>query len=245
MQIIPIPVLSDNFSYLLLDSGRALVIDPGEAAPVLAAVRKAGVELQAVLLTHHHRDHTGGCDGLRAQTGCIVVGPAECSACRLDRTVGEGDVVTVGTARLHVLAVPGHTRGHVAYCCDTEPEVWTGDTLFAGGCGRILEGTAAEMWSSLLRLRALPPATRVHGGHDYILDNLEFAASILPHDAALAARLAVVRAGAPSGSSTIAVERAANIFLRTDTDPVRVALGLRDADPLSAFVELRRRKDVW
>jgi hydroxyacylglutathione hydrolase len=245
MQIIPIPVLSDNFSYLLLDSGRALVIDPGAAAPVLAALQQAGAKLEGILLTHHHRDHTGGCAGLRAQTRCAIAGPAECAACGLDRTVGEGDAVTLGTVTCRVLATPGHTRGHVAYVCDAAPAVWTGDTLFAGGCGRILEGTAAEMWRSLLRLRELPPGTRVHSGHDYTCDNLEFAAGILPHDAAIAARWTEVRAGPASGSSSVAVERATNIFLRADTEPVRVALDLRGADPVTVFAELRRRKDAW
>ena len=249
MQIITIPLLSDNYSYLLLEAGLALAIDPGDAAPVLAAVRKAGANLNAILLTHRHNDHTAGCAELRAQTRCAIIGPAECAACGLDRTIGEGDVVALAGLAVRALAVPGHTRGHVAYVCERGPAVWTGDTLFVGGCGRILEGSAAEMWHSLCRLRKLPPETQVHSGHDYTRDNLEFAASVLPHNAAIQARLAEVQvqeaAGQPTGSSSIAVERETNIFLRADSDEVRHAAGIRDPDPVAVFAELRRRKDEW
>lgn len=249
MLIQTIPVLSDNYSYLLIEAGNALVIDAGEALPVLAAVRKAGVEVQAVLVTHRHNDHTGGCGELRAQTGCAVIGPAECASCGLDRTVGDGEAMLLGALSIRVLAIPGHTRGHVAYFCEAEPAVWTGDTLFVGGCGRILEGTAAQMWHSLCRLRALPAETRMHCGHDYTLDNLEFAADLLPHDAGITARLAEVRAleaaGKPTGTSSVAVERATNIFLRADEDAMRRAVGIRDPDPVATFSELRRRKDAW
>ena len=249
MHILTLPILTDNYCYLLIEAGQAVVIDPGEAAPVLAAVAKAGVKLQAALLTHRHQDHTGGCTELRAQTQCKIIGPAECEACALDQRVGEGDRYLLGGVPVGVLAIPGHTLGHVAYYCEAEPAVWTGDTLFAGGCGRVLEGTAKQMWHSLCRLRALPEATHVHCGHDYTLDNLEFGASILPNDVHIALRCTAIRtlaaADQPTGTSTVAIERTTNIFLQADTAAVRQALKLSTLDPVVAFAELRHRKDQW
>ena len=249
MQILILPALSDNYIHLLADAGEAVVVDPGEAAPVLPQLRTHGLQLRAALLTHRHADHTGGTGELRRATGCTVIGPAECTACSLDRTITDGDTIACGAHVLHVLAVPGHTLGHVAYYCESAPGVWTGDTLFTGGCGRVLEGTAGQMWHSLCRLRALPPETRVYCGHDYTLDNLEFAADILPRDPAIRARFDEIREqerdGRPTVPTTIGEERRTNLFLRADDALVRTALGLRDPDPAAVFAELRRRKDAW
>ena len=224
-------------------------MDPGEAASVLKHVHASGLRLQAVLLTHHHADHTAGAAELRRETGCAVIGPAECAGCGLDRTVVDGETIPFGAHPVRVLAVPGHTLGHVVYQCENVPGVWTGDTLFIGGCGRILEGTAAQMWRSLGRLRALPPETRVYCGHDYTLDNLEFAVSILPYDSDIRARrdeiLALEKAGRPTAPSSIGVEQRTNLFLRADDHAVRHALGLDNADPVAVLAELRRRKDAW
>ena len=202
-----------------------------------------------MLLTHHHADHTAGAAELRQATGCLVAGPAECTACQLDRTVADGETIACGEYSLRVLAVPGHTRGHVAYYCESASGVWTGDTLFQGGCGRLLEGTAGQMWHSLCRLRALPPETRVYCGHDYTLDNLEFAINILPDDPALLTRLAEIRdpanRGLPPAPSTLDEERQTNLFLRADDEQVRQALALPTHNPASIFTELRRRKDAW
>lgn len=249
MEPLILPALSDNYIHLLVDAGEAVVVDPGVARPVLAQLQTLGLRLRAALLTHHHADHTAGADELRHATGCSVVGPAECGACQLDRTVADGETIACGEYSLRVLAVPGHTRGHVAYYCETAAGVWTGDTLFQGGCGRLLEGSAGQMWQSLCRLRALPPETRIYCGHDYALDNLEFAVSLLPDDPALLARLAEIRqqeqSGRPMVPSTIGAEQRTNLFLRADDAQVRHALALSTHDPAAIFAELRRRKDAW
>ena len=249
MQTIILPSLADNYIYLLADAREAVVVDPGDAAPVLAQLRTSGLRLRAILLTHRHADHTAGAGELRRATGGAVVGPAECAACEQDRTVADGETVAFGSHTMRVLAVPGHTLGHVAYYSETARGVWTGDTLFVGGCGRVLEGTPAQMWRSLCRLRALPPDTRVYCGHDYTLDNLDFAAGILPRDPDIRARLDEIRKlekeGRPTVPSAIGVEQRTNVFLRADDDLVRHALGLNDPDPVAVFAELRRRKDAW
>jgi hydroxyacylglutathione hydrolase len=249
MKALVLPILADNRAYLAVEGGDAVAVDPGEAAPVIEAARASGATIRVVLLTHGHADHTAGAAELRDRTGCAVVGPDECRPLGLDRVVGEGDLVGAGAMRFRVLSTPGHTRSHVCYHAPDALAVWTGDTLFAGGCGRVVEGSAARMWESLRRLRDLPPETGVYVGHDYTDDNLEFAATILPDDAPIRERLAHVRrrpgADRSAAATTIAVERATNIFLRSDDPAVRRALGLRDADPAAVFAELRRRKDAW
>ncbi len=249
MKILILPALCDNYIHLLADAGEAVVVDPGEAAPVLQQLQTHKLRLRTVLLTHRHADHTGGADELRRATGCNIIGPAECAGCRLDRTIADDETIVFGTHTLRVLAIPGHTLGHVAYHCATAGAVWTGDTLFIAGCGRILEGTPEQMWHSLCRLRALPPETRVYCGHNYTLDNLEFATHILPHDPELHARLGEIRelekTGRPTTPSTIGVEQRTNLFLRADDARVRHALGLTNCDPVVVLAELRRRKDAW
>jgi hydroxyacylglutathione hydrolase len=246
---VAIPALADNAIHVVVDSGVAVVFDPGESVFVLKVLDGRGAKVGAVLLTHWHSDHVAGAAGIRKATGCRVIGPAECEGIDPDRTVDGGDVVNVGPFDFMVMATPGHTFGHVCYRLEHERTVWTGDTLFVGGCGRILEGTPARMWQSLCRLRQLPPETVVHAGHDYTLDNLEFAAEILPGDSAIARMKArmldLVESGRPAASSTIGDEREANIFLRADTDEVRAALGMSGAGPVEVFTELRRRKDSW
>lgn len=239
----------NNYVYLCTERGRALVVDPGDAALVLRALREKGLTLSTILLTHRHADHTAGCAELRRTTGCAVVGPNECGTVGLNRTVVDNERLMLDAWSFDVLAVPGHTNGHVAYSLPDKSAVFTGDTLFAGGCGRLFEGTAEQMWRSLTRLRDLPPDTAVYPGHDYTEDNLEFAAELLPGDAAVAARLEQVRelaaAGHPTVPSTIEQERATNVFLRADSVELANALGMRGAEPVTVFAELRRRKDRW
>ena len=244
-----LPALTDNYIYLLADAGEAVAVDPGTAAPVLSRLQTDNMRLRSVILTHQHADHTAGADELRRATGCTVIGPAECAACMLDQTVADGDTILLGTHRLRVLAVSGHTPGHVVYHHETAHQLWTGDTLFAAGCGRIQKGAAAQMWHSLQRLRALPPQTRIYFGHEYTLDNLEFACSILPHDPDLRMRLEKIRkmnaAGQPTTPTTMEIERRTNLFLRADDETVHQALGMPAGDPVAIFAELRRRKDAW
>ena len=249
MKIEILPVGFDNYSYLLVGDREASVIDPSEAVPVLKALDRLSAELSLILVTHHHGDHTGGIPEIHARTGCTVAGPAAQSARRSYKTLGEGDSIAVGGEKLSVLHVPGHTRNHVAYYAPALRAVWTGDVLFAGGCGRIPGGAAAEMWRSLQRLRGLPDDTRVFCGHEYTLENLEFAASLEGYNPAVQERLQRVRdlrnSGQPSVPSTIAEEKETNPFLRCD-DPVFVKAIERDGvAPADLFAEIRGRKDRW
>jgi hydroxyacylglutathione hydrolase len=227
------------------------VVDPAEAEPVLAALRERGRpgRLDLVLATHHHGDHVGGNLALKEATGCRIVGPqAEAAGIPgLDRGVAEDDEVELGGVRLRVLETPGHTRGHVSYLVREARAVFCADTLFALGCGRLLEGDAPTMWRSLSKLAALPDDTRVYCGHEYTQANARFALSLDPDDAAVKARAAEVdrarAAGRPTVPSTIAEERATNPFLRAGDAAFRARVGLGNATAEQAFGELRRRKD--
>jgi hydroxyacylglutathione hydrolase len=244
MRLVRLRALADNWIHLAVADGRAWVVDPGDDAPVMAALAAAGARLEAILLTHRHADHTGGVAPLRRATGCRVFGPAECAASGLDRIVGEGDVIDLPGGQVRVLSVPGHTAGHVAYLAPGA--VWTGDTLFVGGCGRALECGAEVLWRSLLRLANLPPDTRVCDGHDYLEDNLEFALSLLPGDPAISGRLAALRAaGGTAPGPPGAAARATTYFRRAGAPAVAAAVGLVGAPAAAVFAELRRRKDAW
>jgi hydroxyacylglutathione hydrolase len=232
-----IPILSDNYAWLLRDgvSGAVAVVDPADAEAVAAAVRALGLRIDLILLTHHHADHVAGTDALRAEFGCPVIG-ASADAHRLpklNRAVREGDVVAVGRSSGEVLATPGHTRGHIAYYFPDGPLLVCGDTLFSLGCGRLVEGTAEEMFASLRKLAALPPETVVLCGHEYTEANARFALTVEPDNAALQARAAAVRdlrrAGRPTVPSVLSDELAANPFLRVP-----------DA---ATFADIRARKD--
>jgi hydroxyacylglutathione hydrolase len=253
LQIELLPLLSDNYAYLLLDTaeGTSGVVDPGEAGPVLSALGERGRDrLDLILCTHHHGDHVAGVPALKdAFPDCRVVGPAR-EAARipgLDQGVAEGDEVPFGGARLRVIETPGHTRGHVSLHDPDASAVFCGDTLFALGCGRLLEGDAPTMWRSLAKLAALPEATRVYCGHEYTQSNARFALSVDPDNAALTERAAEVdqtrAAGRPAVPSTIGEELATNPFLRVADHAIRARLGLTDATDEQVLGELRRRKD--
>ena len=236
LEIVRVPVLSDNYAWLIHDpvSGETVVVDPGEAAPVQAAAQTRGWRIDQVWTTHWHPDHTGGNDALRA-AGVRITGPAREAAKipTLDATVDEGDVVHIGGSVAQVWHVPGHTAGHIAFHLADEGVIFTGDTLFALGCGRLFEGTAAEMFSNMQRYAALPDATRVYCGHEYTQSNGRFALIVEPDNAALATRMRAVDAARAAGEATvpttIGLERATNPFLSAG-----------DAD---AFAKLRTGKD--
>lgn len=240
----------DNYIYVIGDDrrGKAVAIDPGAAEPVLRCLERVGAGLETILITHRHGDHTGGCAELKSATHCSVIGPSGALA-HGDRQVADGEAIVFGETEFRVIEVPGHTREDVAYYSQQLRSVWTGDTLFAAGCGRVLGGSAGDMWRSLLRLRDLPEDTLVYCGHDYTVENLEFAAHLEPGNEAVSRRLAGVRAmvagGEPTVPSTIASERATNPFLRSDTQAMRLAVGLPAAPDVEVFAELRRRKDRW
>lgn len=250
MDVMTIPALEDNWIHLLRAGSEAAVVDPGDAAPVLALIRAHRWTLRAVLLTHAHGDHVAGAAPLRAETGCIVIGPDGAGFPNLDRTVRDGDSVDVPGGALKVLSTPGHLPVHLSYHDPVHEALFCGDALFGGGCGRLLGGgTAAQAFTSLQRLRALPENTRVYCGHEYTVDNLSFAASLEPHNAEVAGRLCAARAaqssGRPTIPSTIAEEKRTNPFLRADDPAMARAVGLPGATPEAVFAELRRRKDRW
>lgn len=230
MQLIPIPAFSDNYIWCLADAGRALVVDPGDAAPVLAFLQAQGLQLDAILVTHHHPDHTGGVAAVQAATGARVFVPAHeaFQPAGAVAVAAGADVVALGQ-HWQVLDVPGHTAGHVAYLCRADqaladgsapaPVLFCGDTLFCGGCGRLFEGTPAQMHASLQQLAALPGHTRVCCTHEYTLSNLRFARAVEPGNTDLAAFVTQCEAlraqGQPTLPSSLEQELRINPFLRT------------------------------
>jgi hydroxyacylglutathione hydrolase len=257
MDVFPIPQLSDNYAYLLVDpaSGEAGIVDCAEAEPVLEEVARRGVSLRAVLATHHHFDHVGGNRDLLAKLPDLRVYGSADDAPKIpgitDR-VNDGDPVQVGGVRGRVLFIPAHTSGHVAYWFPDQRAVFTGDTLFAGGCGRLFEGDAAQMMSSLGKLAGLPDDTRVYCGHEYTEKNLEFALTLEPGNPALRAKMAAVqalrRAGKPTVPSTIEDEKETNPFLRADSPELAASVrarvpGLPAGDRVALFAAVRGLKD--
>ncbi|EPB6485441.1 hydroxyacylglutathione hydrolase [Tepidiphilus sp. HLB4] len=247
----PIAALSDNYIWLLHDGRHAVVVDPAEAAPVRAALAARGLNLAALLVTHHHADHTGGVPALRAEYEVPAYGPAAEDIACLTHRLREGEVVEIPQLglKLAVWEIPGHTRGHLAYV--GADFAFCGDTLFSAGCGRLFEGTPAQMYASLQRLAALPETTRVCCAHEYTLANLRFAAVVEPDNAdriAYQGRCEAKRAaGEPTLPSTIGLERAVNPFLRVHTPTVAAAIaqhyGYCPADPVERFRLLRQWKD--
>ena len=222
LDIVRIPVLSDNYVWLVHEpaSGETTVIDPAVADPVLAEAERRRWRITQIWNTHWHPDHTGGNEAIKRATGCTITAPAD-EAARIptmDRGVGEGDRVRLGPVEAEVLAVPAHTAGHIAYYLPSEQVAFVGDTLFAMGCGRLLEGTAAQMHGNMARLAALPPETRIYCAHEYTLSNARFAVTVEPDNAALLARVAEVerarQAGEATVPTTIALERDTNPFMR-------------------------------
>ncbi|MFP4126892.1 MAG: hydroxyacylglutathione hydrolase [Alphaproteobacteria bacterium] len=247
-----IAILRDNYAYLLteVETGSTAVVDPGEAAPVLAALEQRGRRLDWIVLTHHHQDHVGGVAELKRRTGCKAVGPrGEFNRMPvLDLTVAEGESFALGHAVAQIVETPGHTAGHVCYYFPDDPALFSGDTLFVLGCGRLFEEDAAAMWTSLGKLAALPPETKVYCGHEYTLANARFALTVDPDNAELAARARKIEEarerGEPTVPTTIREELATNPFLRADTAAIRQHLGMRDDPAAAVFAEIRRRKDL-
>ena len=251
LEIRLVPLLSDNYGYLLHDAqtGDTAIVDPSEAAPVLAVLDAEGWTLSHILNTHHHPDHIGGNAELKAATGAVIAAPrADLHRIpNVDVPLGEGDRYTVGGSEARVFAVPGHTSGHIAFWFEADQALFSGDTLFSLGCGRLFEGTPEEMWRSLGKLRALPDATSVYCGHEYTQSNARFALTIEPDNAALQARAAEIAAlraeGKPTIPTNLGVEKATNPFLRADVATVQAALGLTGRPATESFAAIRRGKD--
>lgn len=255
LSVTTIPAFADNYLWLIHDQHNAVVVDPGDAAPVLATLASHKLKLVAILLTHHHADHAGGVPALLKAFSVPVYGPAGEKIAGVTHPLRETDTVTVPELGLHlsVIDVPGHTAGHIAYYAAQEQWLFCGDTLFAGGCGRLFEGTPAQMTVSLDKLATLPDATRVYCAHEYTVSNLRFACAAEPANPAVAERLAFEQARRDRGEATvpssIAVEKATNPFLRYRQPAIIATLieggRLAHADPVSAFAALREWKNSF
>ncbi len=252
MNLIALPAFADNYIWMLHEGAMAWVVDPGDAQVVKAALEQHCLQLQGILLTHHHADHTGGVDELRQATGCQVIGPAfETMPEPLERMSG-GQIVHVLGYAFKVMDVPGHTAGHIAYFCaefDGSPLLFCGDTLFSGGCGRLFEGTPAQMLASLDSLAALPGDTRVCCTHEYTLSNLRFARVVEPENLELLAYelqcISMREQGLPTLPSCIAIEKKINPFLRSREPTVAQAALLLQNPQASGDVALFAALREW
>ena len=253
MRIELVPCLKDNYAYLIHDAGAKTtgIVDPSEAAPVFAALERTGLKLTHILNTHHHFDHTGGNLPLKEKTGAIIVGPKadKDRIPGIDVALGEGDTYTFGTRTARVFDIPAHTRGHIAFWFEADKAVFTGDTMFAMGCGRLFEGTPEQMWKSLSKLASLPEDTRVYCGHEYTESNGRFALTVEPDNTDLVARMRDVRErrakNEPTIPSTIGLEKKTNPFIRATSPALQKTLGLAGSDPVTVLAETRRRKDAF
>ena len=249
MNLISIPAFQDNYIWVLVDNDRrCVIVDPGESAPVLDAIKENGWQPEAILLTHHHNDHTGGVPELRAHFPHLVVyGPAEAQDKGITHVVEEGENILIREWEFSVFATPGHTLGHL--CFYSKPYLFCGDTLFSGGCGRLFEGTPAQMYQSLQKINALPDDTVICCAHEYTLGNMKFAVSLLPEDRAIQDYYHKVKELRAKNQKTLPVilknERQINLFLRTDDIDLisKINQETNLQQPEQRFAWLRSKKD--
>ena len=248
-EIAVVPCLSDNYAYLLKAGDQCAVVDPSEPGPVTAALKAKGWKLTHILNTHHHLDHTGGNIALKQAFGAQIVGPGK-DAGRIpgiDVGVDEASGWEFAGAPVQVLEVPAHTRGAITFVI--AGNAFTGDTLFAMGCGRLFEGDPAMMWGSLSKLMRLADETRIYCGHEYTENNGRFALTLEPGNQALQARMKEVKATRAKGGTTMPsdmrLEKATNPFLRVDSPEIRKTLGMEAAGEVAVFGEIRQRKDKF
>ncbi len=244
-----IPCLSDNYAVLLKEGETVVLVDAPDAGPIETVLKKEGWTLTHILITHKHSDHVDGIAALKAAYSPEVIGPdyEKDSIPGLTMTVREGDKVKVGPFEADVYLTPGHTKGHIVFHLPKEKLLFSGDTMFALGCGRLFEDTPAAMWHSLLKLRALPDDTTVYCGHEYTLSNARFAVTVDPGNAPLAARAQEIEAAREAGKPTVpfnlGVEKATSPFLRADDPEVAKGVGKAGAAPEAVFAEVRERKN--
>lgn len=251
LEIHQFPCLSDNYGVLIRDpaTGVTAAIDVPEADKVRAALKAKGWKLTYILTTHHHNDHTAGNLEIKAETGCAIIGPrAEAQRIPgIDKQVGQGDTFKLGGFEVQVLDTPGHTAGHISYVIPAARVAFVGDTLFAMGCGRIIEGNPEMMWDSLQKVARLPAGTRIYCGHEYTVANAKFALTIEPDNAALQRRFEEVQRlraeGKPTLPTLIEDELATNPFLRAPHAGIRRRLGMENAPDWKVFGEVRERKN--
>ena len=242
-----ISALSDNYIYLLVFGNMAIVVDPSEAQPVIDALKQNNLQLQAILITHHHWDHTAGIDALLDATNCPVIGPEDQRIPRLTRMAEEGETITFGPLNFQVLKTPGHTTSHVVYYEPEKGWLFTGDTLFGAGCGRLFEGTPEQMYASLNKIAKLPNDTKIFCGHEYTVRNLEFTTSIEPTNRAVAERLAQAKReraqNIPTIPTTLALEKKTNPFLRVGDPSLKAALKMENGSDLDVFTKVRELRN--
>ncbi len=251
LEIVILPVLTDNYIYLIHDpvSQETAAVDPALAQPVLDALREKNWQLTAILNTHHHSDHVGGNLQIKQQTGCKIIA-AESDSARIpgiDVGVNEGDVVYLGNHKARIISTPGHTRAHIVYHFADDNLLFCGDTLFVMGCGRLFEGTAEQLWRSLQKLKALPKSTLVYCTHEYTQTNGRFALTVEPDNQRLQQRMLEVNSLRSNNQSTvpttIADELATNPFFREDSVGLQKTIGIMDCKPVEIFAKVRRLKD--
>lgn len=255
LSVLAVPAFEDNYLWLVHDQAHAVVVDPGDAAPILAALEAHKLSLTAILLTHHHADHVGGVADLLKRFNVPVYGPRQEAIAGITHPLGEGDTVSIRqpALQLSVLDVPGHTRGHIAYVAHQQGWLFCGDTLFAGGCGRLFEGTPEQMADSLDKLATLPDHTLVYCAHEYTLSNLRFAQAVEPGNAALLERVRTEEdkraQGKPTVPSTIGLEKATNPFLRYREKHIAEKLTgegrVSSKEPIAVFAALRQWKNSY
>lgn len=253
LEILQLPILQDNYIYLIhnTESGESAVVDPGLAQPVLDVLVQKNWQLSYIFNTHQHWDHVDGNLALKQQTGCkIIAGQGDIDRIPgIDTGVNDGDTLWLGQHRISIIATPGHTLHHIVYYFPDNDLLFCGDTLFVMGCGRLFEGTAEQLWQSLQKLKALPPATHIYCAHEYTQTNGQFALTLEPDNVLLQQRMQVVNQlradNLPTVPSTIAQELATNPFFREDSVSLQQTIGMLAKSSVAIFTEIRRCKDCF
>jgi hydroxyacylglutathione hydrolase len=251
LEIVQIPVLNDNYLYLLHDkeAKQTAIVDPAVDEPVIQELENRGWTLTHIINTHHHWDHTGANLALKEKYDLQIIGPkAEAERIPgIDHMVGDGDTITIGNSIANVFDTPGHTSGHIVYYFKDDHALFAGDTIFAMGCGRLFEGTPKQMWDSLSKITALPDSTQIYCAHEYTLANTKFALSVEPENQALINRVQEVEAmramNKPTIPTSIGIEKATNPFLRPASEHLQATIGMAGRDIVDVFAETRRLKD--
>lgn len=246
IQVHLIPILKSNYVFILSWEKQALIVDPGNAEPVLEYIEQNAFEVKAILNTHHHEDHIAGNRELKEKTGACIIGPSDVHIENMDQVVSDGEEIILGPLLIQVMSTPGHTLDHLCYYIPDYGILFAGDLLFSAGCGRIFEGTCQVMYNSIEKVAQLPDDTVLFGAHEYTLNNLKFAKSVEPNNRAIDIRIEeIVEHHTPGVPSTLDMEKKTNPFLRTSSEAIRKTLNMTDADDVDVFCKLREMKDQF